>query len=209
MIRRFIWLGLLALAAWWWLSAPDPVSHELELPFDAPVRFDSRLAIDRPPLQSAVPAHVTALPIGEFRLTPVAEFEIEARVLGRKDYRRGVEARLSPLDLALGWGPMARPEVLEAIRIRQSRRFYYWSTDRFPIPRRDIERNSANMHLIPAGGDIARDLDRIRAGQNVRLGGYLVNVDRDDGWRWRTSLTRDDTGAGACEIVLVTRVQLP
>jgi hypothetical protein len=27
-----------------------------------------------------------------------------------------------------------------------------------------------------------------------------------DGWRWRSSLTREDTGAGACELVWVERI---
>jgi len=33
--------------------------------------------------------------------------------------------------------------------------------------------------------------------------GYLVDVTGPRGFAWRTSLTRDDTGAGACEIVYV------
>ena len=31
--------------------------------------------------------------------------------------------------------------------------------------------------------------------------GQLVDIDTDSGWRWRTSLSRDDTGGGSCEIV--------
>ena len=61
------------------------------------------------------------LSIGEYRITPLQEqFEISARVLGRKDYTFGREADLSPMDLALGWGPMADPEVIAAFGISQS-----------------------------------------------------------------------------------------
>ncbi|MCC5845262.1 MAG: hypothetical protein JJU05_13520 [Verrucomicrobia bacterium] len=48
----------------------------------------------------------------------------------------------------------------------------------------------------------------LEKGQRVRLGGYLVNVLHENGTTWRTSTTRDDTGAGACEIVLVTRLEI-
>ena len=34
----------------------------------------------------------------------------------------------------------------------------------------------------------------------------LIEVRGADGWRWRSSLTREDTGAGACELVWVERI---
>ena len=55
-----------------------------------------------------------------------------------------------PEDLALGWGRMSDSDVLAKIDITQSGRFYYWHVDDFPIPRREIETSSANMHMIPS-----------------------------------------------------------
>jgi hypothetical protein len=69
-----------------------------------------------------------------------------------------------------------------------------------------IAQHSANMHIIPAGDPIEKELMRIRKGHIVRLGGYLVQVNAPDGWSWRSSLTRSDTGGGACEVVLVDRI---
>ena len=37
----------------------------------------------------------------------------------------------------------------------------------------------------------------------VRIDGWLVEASASDGWRWRSSTTRDDTGGGACEVVYV------
>ena len=37
----------------------------------------------------------------------------------------------------------------------------------------------------------------------VALGGYLITVEAKDGWRWRSSLSRNDSGGGACELVWV------
>jgi hypothetical protein len=76
-------------------------------------------------------------------------------------------------------------------------------TSDFRLPRRVIETHSANMHMIPASGEIERRLKSIRAGNMVHLKGFLVEVTAQEGWRWKSSLTRDDTGGGACELVLV------
>ncbi len=64
------------------------------------------------------------------------------------------------------------------------------------------------MHMIPADRYTAKQLTGLRPGAVISIKGYLVDVDRDDGWKWRTSMSRDDTGAGACEIVWVEQLQV-
>jgi hypothetical protein len=141
-----------------------------------------------------------------YRVTPLARFNLDARVLAREDYGFGRESEISPVDVVFGWGRMSDGAVLDQIRIRQSNRFYYWSVEEFPIPRQEIESHSANMHLIPADSAVERTLSRIRQGQLVRLRGYLVRVDASDGWSWVSSLSRNDTGAGACELIWVEEI---
>lgn len=143
-----------------------------------------------------------------YRLQPLAAFGLEARVLSREDYHWDTMADLIPTDLALGWGRMSDTAVLERLEIGQGDRFYSWSVDEFPIPRREIETHSANMHLIPANRAVARMLGRIRPGSVIRLEGELVEVHSPKGWSIRSSMTRDDTGAGACEVVWVKLLEL-
>lgn len=59
------------------------------------------------------------------------------------------------------------------------------------------------MHMIPADAAVADALDAIRKGDNVRIDGWLIEANASDGWRWRSSTTREDTGGGACEVVYV------
>lgn len=151
-------------------------------------------------------ADLPLLDYNGYRLRALAEYALTARVLGREEYRRGREADLSPLDLALGWGPMADESVLASITITQSNRFYFWKTPAYPIPRADIEEHSANVHLIPADTAVARALDAVGEGQVVGLRGYLVEARAGDGWTWRSSLRRSDTGRGACELFYVQAV---
>lgn len=163
--------------------------------------------IDKAPVQAEV-ADLLPIPFDDYAIQPMAEFTVEARVLAREDYWLGREADLSPTDLVLGWGEMADPQVVKQINIRQSGRWYFWQVESFPIPRRNIETQSANMHLIPANDEVARTLKQIRPGQLVTLQGYLVNVNADDGWRWRSSITREDTGANACELIYVKQLKI-
>jgi hypothetical protein len=143
-----------------------------------------------------------------YMITPLAEFELEARVLSRENYYLDSSAILSPVDLALGWGPMSDESVLAEIEISQSGRFYYWRTEQFPIPRRHIELNSSNMHLIPATPAIEERIKDVKSGQIVRLSGYLIEAQGPKNWRWRSSLTREDTGDGACEVIWIERFRI-
>ena len=60
-----------------------------------------------------------------------------------------------------------------------------------------------NVHLIPADAAVEAALKRLRVGQVIELKGVLVEARREDGWYWRSSLSRSDSGNGACELLLV------
>jgi hypothetical protein len=138
-----------------------------------------------------------------YRLQPLAHFALEARVLGKRLYRHDRGAKLAPVDLALGWGRMSDSRVLEKISIHQSNRFYFWYSANPPIPLEEIILSSANMHLIPATAELERRLVRLKRGNIVRLRGYLVGASGPDGFYWESSLSRSDSGEGACELVWV------
>lgn len=137
-----------------------------------------------------------------------ASYVLEARLLSRKNYTFGREADLSPVDFALGWGPMSANALLEDINIRQSGRFYYLRWQNPQVRQATVMHNSANTHIIPANSTVAKRVKAMRPGQVVRLEGYLVNVLAKDNWHWHTSLSRTDTGAGACELFWVEHAEV-
>jgi hypothetical protein len=144
---------------------------------------------------------------GDFHLRPRAEFSATVRILHREDYRIGELASLVPTDFAVGWGPMSDSAVLKGVEISQGNRFYYWRTESWPIDRAEIEAHSANWHIISANAGVRRVLDGLRVGSLVALEGELVDVEGKDG-HMSTSLTRNDTGAGACEILFATSARV-
>jgi len=76
------------------------------------------------------------------------------------------------------------------------------------VSRGAIIGHSANTHIIPADVLIAQQLRGLRPGQTVTLSGDLVDGLRDDGASIHTSLSRTDTGAGACEIMLLREIEV-
>ncbi len=200
LIRRWhlVLLALIVVLLWMGRShSPVPESSELPQVSLAPVSAEPLQQNLTPPAE---------LEFGQYSLRLLAEFALEARVLARERYRMGREADLSPWDFALGWGRMAEPEIARQFTIRQSGRWYYWRTEQLPIPLREVEISSANMHLIPANDQVREALDRVNSGSTVSLRGFLVEARGEDGWRWRSSMSREDTGDGACELILVTDV---
>lgn len=171
-----------------------------------PITHQSGVLANRQPVQNSV--NQSQFEFNGYTITPLQIFEIKARVLSAEHYTFDREADLAPVDLALSWGAMSDEAVLKQIRISQSGRFYFWHVDTFPIPREVIETSSANMHMIPADSQIEKALKSIKAGQLVTISGYLVEAKSADGWRWKSSLSRSDTGNGACELVYVQAISV-
>lgn len=144
----------------------------------------------------------------EFNIYALAEFRIKARVLSTNFFLTGKEKEISPVDFALGWGPMSDQAVLDHIEISQRNRWYFWEADFYPIPGDQITNNSANMHIIPADDTVESLLDEVYKGCLIEIKGYLVEVKTDEGWRWKSSLKRDDTGGGSCELVWVEEINI-
>jgi hypothetical protein len=213
-LRTWMWIALALSALGWWYSSMSP---RASLQAHAPAAAIPGAGIDCPPppraspgsepVQSAVPGTLPPFRLATAELRPLAGFSLDARVLSREDYALGREATLSPTDLALGWGRMREDTVLSRLDISQSGRWYkYRWQGEPPLPPTEIARSSANMHMIPADAVAAAALSRVREGERVRIEGWLVEAVAPDGWRWRSSTTRDDSGNGACELIYVCSI---
>jgi len=162
------------------IAADEPLQRDL----DPPVRFVER----------------------GYTFAGRARYDITARVLRRENYRSDGAAALAPVDLAVGWGPVSDSTIVDQLEFSQMGRFFYWKpkdASTFPLTMQALATHAAQMHLIPATPDIESRIKRLRPGELVSLGGFLVDVSGPGGFTWSTSLTRTDVGDGACEIVWV------
>jgi hypothetical protein len=172
---------------------------------DRPVHQTSGALAKAEPVQSPID-RVAPLEKNGFAIKPLARYEITARVLSKESYRWDAGAKLVPIDLTMGWGPMSDSAVLDKLEISQSNRWYNWRIDnmaKLPIAVDEVNRHAANMHLIAADNAIAKQIRNIRPGKVITMRGYLVEVSGKDGFTWRSSLSREDTGGGACELMWV------
>ena len=208
-LRNFLIACLVLGALGWWFSphSPRKVSAPAGVASNSGCPLPPRVGSDDAPLQTEVPGSLSPFALPAATLKPLAGFSVQARVLSREDYRMGREADLSPTDLALGWHRMAEDEVLSKLSMSQSVRFfsYRWENQP-PMPPDEIRVSAANMHMIPANDTVAQALADVRKDDHVRIDGWLVEADAPDGWRWRSSTTREDTGGGACEVVYVCAI---
>ena len=206
-LRTWTAAAVILVLVGWWYSPLSPRVPSIAKPahgFQANCPAPPTVTDGDSPLQSPVPSDLADFKLANADLRPLAGFSIDARVLSRQDYAWGRDSQLSPTDLALGWGHMRDDAVLARLDISQASRWYYYRwTGQPPLPPDEIAHSSANMHLIPSDEATAAALHGVHVGSRVRINGWLVEATSPDGYRWRSSLSRDDTGAGACEVVYV------
>lgn len=171
-----------------------------------PIDRPEGVLVEQSPRQTPTRAH--AFEYGKFVITPRADYDIEARVLSVEPYKMDGGAKLAPFDFAVGWGVMSDSAVLEHFRVSQGARFFTIYPDEDAIDLRTALLGSANMHLIPSTGGVREQLEDVRPGNLVHMQGYLVNVTGPDGYYWNSSLTREDTGNGACELFYVESIRV-
>jgi len=103
---------------------------------------------------------------------------------------------------------MSDQAVLDRLTISQSARFFWYEYQREPpIPPEEIVAHATNLHLIPANDMIAVRCRSLRSGELIHLSGLLVQATGPEIGTWRSSLSRTDSGNGACELVWVEELE--
>jgi len=192
-VKKLLLIVLLVGGSWYGLH--EPAAHWRGIP-----------AVQDP--QQAAGPLPTPFQHGDYMIIPLATYHISAVVLSRSRYRYDHDAVLAPVDLALGWGPMSVASVINDLSISQSGRWYeYRWANEPPLEPAEIARHSANTHCLPADAAVRDALLAVKRHDRVTLDGYLVEVHGPKGYRWRSSLTREDTGGGSCEVMWITHVE--
>ncbi len=172
-----------------------------------PLRHEPGILVPNDPWQEGIAPRDLG-EIAGFRLTAVATYLIRGRVLGTKRYWAGQTVKLVPRDVALGWGPMSNQTVLDRLKLSMANRFFFYQWQGAPpIAPAEIKNHAANNHVIAADRKVAGAIASLRTGEIVELEGWLVNAIGPGGYRWSSSLRRDDTGNGACELFYVRTVR--
>ena len=177
-----------------------------------PVPFNQPMKTTTDPVQTAVTGTTITWQRKNYQweLTPRAHYQVIGRVLSRQTYNRDWQSEISPVDLAIGWGELNDTRVDSYVDWSQSGRWYYyrWAKNS-PYDETYLRTHSSNIHIVPATDSLETILLKIRKDDRIMLEGQLVDVEATNAkkrWQNQTSLTRADSGNGACEIFLVERL---
>jgi hypothetical protein len=144
-----------------------------------------------------------------YRVRKTHRYRVIGQVVSVATYTLTFANDFFDVDLGLAWGDHVEA-LIRRYTFHQDHRWLFWRSDT-PVSdaeRLDVTTHVGNQHVIPASDNLDRAVRRARVGERVVLEGYLATVLTLDGIELATSSTRrDDTGAGACEIVWVESFQ--
>lgn len=159
------------------------------------------------PVQTPVEAVPSALQFGATKasLLARAHYETTAWVVAvDDDFDDGLE-EVMPLDVALAWGPLGNPDILETMSFHLARRYVSARWDgEMPLANDVVMQHLSNHHLVFSSEALRAQLEDVEPGELLELEGHLVDIDLGHR-KVRTSLSRKDKGNGACEVLFVER----
>ncbi|MHC4841143.1 MAG: hypothetical protein ACYTDT_09345 [Planctomycetota bacterium] len=142
-----------------------------------------------------------------YNVEPVATYDVTSLIVSENDLdQKWIDEYGLSQDLGMIWGENTIDERFQNYEFSSGSYVLYASVPHgVPFSKTEI----GNVHVLPANADAVKALDAIEKGAQVRLQGKLINYTRADliGTR-KSSLTRDDTGMGACEVMLVENVEI-
>ena len=170
--RQIILIGMLVLGVWF---------YETHRPVPQPPGI---LAPDAPQVASLADVDRIFERNG-YVFKPLARLKSTARVLSIERYGRDRESQFVLLDAALGWGRMSDSVMLKNVDVAQSERRLLAKSYDPAFADADVEASTVNLHLIAADADLEKQLKQLRAGNLVKIEGFLVEAAQGDGYRFK------------------------
>ena len=156
-----------------------------------------------------------------YKITPLYDYSISGLVVHKMDYNKWYSLSRTDetftTDVCMLWGDNLKNGAYQnkTLSIKQDFRFCLFSyRNGTPIANEAL----SNNHLIISDSAVKKIMDGVSAGDQIRIIGKLINVHAESTGvvgkyepktaDWRTSTTRVDSGAGACEIIYVEKIEI-
>ncbi|MDD4955707.1 MAG: hypothetical protein PHP17_06700 [Candidatus Omnitrophica bacterium] len=156
-----------------------------------------------------------------YRLTPLYDYTLKGLIVSKFNYDIFNAYRYGsvfPVDLCMIWGNNAKGKahLNKDVQFSQDCR---WCNVRWFNSNTVFDLNEmANSHIVVKEQRIRRIVNGLSAGDQISIKGKLVNIkarllkkagslDAEE-FTWQTSTTRDDQGAGACEVIYVEDITM-
>ena len=203
-------IGALALAAFsWWRKdvLPPPAALRAEL-----LEEPQQLAVKAQPLRASVNGV-------DYSIQPKFSYDLHGLVVSLHDSdtwwdyaHREWGDHINVVDFCVVWGENVRRDAYRAPSYWNDQ----WTCFYQPSTREQADAFDptaiSNNHLVTDAPEVARELRRVRIGDQVHFRGYLVDYSILKGGAPAgtrvSSIVRTDTGPGACEVVYVEAFEI-
>jgi len=170
--RQIILIGLLVLGVWFYETM-------------RPVPQPPGILVPDPPRISEFTQTPRTMVYNEHVFTALAGLDVKGRILSIERYGRDRESKAALLDVVLGWGRMSDSVTLKNVDVAQAERRVLSKSYDPALPDAEVEASILNLHLVTSDPAVEKTIRQLRAGNIVRLEGYLVEAVAGDGWRWK------------------------
>jgi len=145
-----------------------------------------------------------------FKLKLIYKFKIEGRVVSSKKYNWDSFAEILTHDIGIVWGKVSKTNIFDQFNWNQKQRFLIYSIREDKLNKiggaKYVNSHIANIHLIPKDWSIESKLNQIKPYDIIEIEGYLTDV-YSKRRMILTSISRTDSGPGACEVIYVTNIK--
>jgi hypothetical protein len=185
------------------------------LPEPAQLRADLANEPVQVPVQAA-PFQTTVAGV-TYTIKPVAEYEIWGLVVSNHDtstwwnwIHAASNDHLNVVDLCVVFAENVTRSAYVGLDYSSGQFVCYVQTRSTEKWQRFSMRAIANNHLLADRPSLVAKLRDVRIGDQVRIRGWLAEYSHRHGFAFTrgTSVTRDDTGNGACETIYVQEVEV-
>jgi hypothetical protein len=183
---------------------------------DIPGVIDFQPQLKHEPRQRPIAESPTTVPYAgvEYRVEPLFDYELHGLVVSYRQHdgtslmHSRSNDHLNMADVCVVWSDTALSPTLPKLR--------FWNgiftcnvETRDSVAWANFKMNQlANNHLVSADPFIRDRVAEIRVGDQIRVKGSLVRYGAIGGGLRGTSTTRNDTGDGACETILVEEFEI-
>ena len=169
------------------------------------------------PIQKEASGEKEQIIIGgkEITIKKLYSYEVSGRVVQTyeyKDYYYGDETynTIAKKDVGIVWGNLVQDDILKNIKFSMNgARFLKYTYRRGDWKKKlgaPIKKLCSNNHLISDDETITALIKQIKKNADIKISGYLINAYWGNSYL-TTSISRDDEGNGACEVVYVTDIK--
>lgn len=176
--------------------------------------------LDHEPIQKEIQEEPfnTKLNDDNYEISPLFDYEIKGLVVEEYDSHNWLDRthendQGQAKDLCLVWGETLRSGAYKKAKYKHGEFTCFYQLKDRESARNFNGQELSNNHLVPANKEIEKLIKSAHIGDQVQIKGKLINYEvLDDnkeviGSR-KTSITREDGGNGACEIILVTEFKI-